>query len=115
MKTISRVGTFLSAVLCLTAGWASVTEESLAGRVAPLYIRPEPHVISPGAPLSVRSLAPPRPLPACLAGAQVWVRSHHDLFTCRTRRQGPEASLFVSRSRQQDSLTCLTSRQGSKM
>ena len=39
-----------------------------------------------------------------------------DLFTCRTRRQGPEAGFrCFSRSRSQDSLTCLASRQGSKL
>jgi outer membrane protein assembly factor BamB len=32
----------------------------------------------------------PRPLPARLAGAQVRCRPHGDLFTCRTRRQGPQ-------------------------
>lgn len=56
MKTISRVGTFLGAVLCLTAGEAPAAEESLAGRVEPLIVRAEPQAIEPGKPLSERAL-----------------------------------------------------------
>ena len=56
----------------------------------------------------------PRPLPACRAGAQVSWRSPEDLFTCRASGRGLGGVPLLLSSRSQDSLTCLTSRQGSK-
>ena len=76
MKTIAHVCTFLGAVLCLTAGWASATEESLAGRVEPLYIRAEPPAIEPGAPLSVRALVTHPPVIRGLLSWTVESRRH---------------------------------------
>ena len=80
MNTLSRMATFLGSVLWLTAGGASATEESLAGRVEPLYVRPEPPAISPGEPLSVRALVTHPPLVRGLVSWTVESRGHRGVL-----------------------------------
>lgn len=76
MKMIARLSTFVGSILCLAASWASATEESMAGRVSPLPIQPEPLSISPGAPLSVRALVTHPPAVRGLASWTVESRRH---------------------------------------
>jgi len=80
MNALSRMATFLGSVLGLTAGGASATEESLAGRVEPLYVRSEPQAISPGEPLSVRALVTHPPLVRGLVSWTVESRRHRGVL-----------------------------------
>jgi hypothetical protein len=63
-------------VLCLTAGWAAAAEDTSAGGIEPLSIRAEPPAISPGDPLSVRTLVTHPPAVRGLLSWTVESRRH---------------------------------------